>query len=141
MAGGRSACEPGARAGDIYFLYRPAVSHDEVHSWRDVSRLFILLKPWEPCRYRLLVIGRKRLPDPEEHNRFWAFVWRVFRDRDALNAELGEEEYETKTRGVRKVPAVRPAAEGMFALARTASTLISLMCWSCPSIPARLNAS
>jgi hypothetical protein len=118
MAEVEARANPVLERGDIYFLYRPAVDRDEVRSSRDVARLFILLKPWEPCRYRLLVVGRKRLPDPSEHNRFWAFVLRVFKDRDALNAELGEEQYATKTRGVRKIPAVRPAAEGIFALVR-----------------------
>lgn len=118
MAEVKARENPVLEQGDIYFLYRPAVGHDEVHDFRDVARLFILLKPWRPVRYRLLVVGRKRLPDPEEHDRFWAFVWRVFKDRDALNAELAEEEYPTKTRGVRKVPAVRPAAEGIYALVR-----------------------
>lgn len=118
MAEVTTRANPVLERGDIYFLYRPVVNHEEVRSWRDISRLFIVLRPWEPCRYRLLVVGHKRLPDPEQHNRFWAFVWRVFQDRDALNAALGEEEYATKTRGVRKVPAVRPVAEGIFAVVR-----------------------
>ena len=41
--------------------------------------------------------------------RFWAFVWRVFRDREELNEELGEKGYATKTRGIRKVAPARPA--------------------------------
>jgi hypothetical protein len=83
-----------------------------------VQRLFILLKPWSKQLYRLLVVGHKKLPDPEEHDRFWAFVWRVFKDRDALNAELGEKRYVTKTRGVHHVPPVRPVAEGIYAIVR-----------------------
>jgi len=109
---------PVLERGDVYFLYRPRVGSDEVHGLRDVERLYILLKPWRDHIYRLIIVGRKKLPDPEEHNRFWAFVWRVFRDRASLNAELGEKEYETKTRGVRRVPAVRPAAEGIYAIVR-----------------------
>jgi hypothetical protein len=109
---------PVLEQGDIYFLYRPAVDHGRVRDFRDVSRLFILLKPRQRMRYRLIMVGRKRLPDPAEHDRFWAFIWRVFNDRNALNAELAEEEYRTKTRGVRTLPAVRPAAEGIYALVR-----------------------
>jgi hypothetical protein len=104
--------------GDIYFLYRPRVGHDEAHSLRDVERFYILLKPWRRRIFRLIILGRKRLPDPEEHDRFWAFVWRVFRDPAKLNEELGEQEYATKTRGMRKVASVRPAAEGIYAIAR-----------------------
>src|SRR5258705_2588212 len=104
--------------GDIYFLYRPRLGVEEVHGSEDVERLYIVLKPWRTVLYRVLIVGRKKLPDPEQHHRFWAFVWRVFRDRDALNGALGEREYVTKTRGVRKVPPARPAAEGIYAIVR-----------------------
>jgi hypothetical protein len=80
---------------------------------KDVERFYILLKPWRRQLYRLIILGRKRLPDPEQHDRFWAFVWRVFRDREELNEELGEKGYATKTRGIRKVAPARPAAEGI----------------------------
>jgi hypothetical protein len=104
--------------GDIYFLYRPRVGADEAHGLADVERFYILLKPWRSHVYRLIIVGRKRLPDPGRHDRFWAFIYRVFRDRGALNEELNEQKYDTKTRGERKVAAVRPAAEGIYALVR-----------------------
>ena len=104
--------------GDIYFLYRPRVGHEEAQGLGDVERFYILLKPWRRQVYRLIILGRKRLPDPEQHDRFWAFVWRVFKDRDELNEELGEKGYATKTRGIRKVAPARPAAEGIYAIAR-----------------------
>jgi hypothetical protein len=66
----------------------------------------------------LLIVGRKRLPDSAEHDRFWAFVWQVCKNRDELTQVLGEQEYVTKTRGVRREPAVRPAAEGIYAIVR-----------------------
>lgn len=80
--------------------------------------MHILLKPWRAQKYRLLVVGRKKLPGLDEHDRFWAFVWRVFNDREALNAELGEQEYTTETRGLRHVAIVRPAGEGLYAIVR-----------------------
>jgi hypothetical protein len=104
--------------GDIYFLYRPRVGAEEAHGLKDVERFYIVLKPWRSREYRLIIVGRKRLPDPEEHNRFWAFVYRVFKDKKELNEELGEQKYETKTHGVRNVAAVRPAAEGIYAILR-----------------------
>jgi hypothetical protein len=118
MAQVKSDASPLLERGDIYFLYRPRVETDEVHGLQDVERFYILMKPWRRHLYRLIVVGRKRLPDPKEHNRFWGFVWRVFKDRKALNDELGAREYTTKTRGVRHVPPVRPAAEGIYALVR-----------------------
>jgi hypothetical protein len=64
--------------GDIYFLYRPRVDREEAQGPKDVERFYMLLKPWHQQLYRLIVIGRKRLPDPKEHNRFY---------RAELNAE------------------------------------------------------
>jgi hypothetical protein len=118
MARVKSHENPLLERGDIYFLYRPAVEKEEVHGPRDVRRLYIVLKPWRAGLYRLIIIGRKKLPAPEEHDRFWAFVWRVFKHRAELGEELGEETYETRTRGIRKVPPARPAAEGIYAIVR-----------------------
>lgn len=89
-----------------------------MHGLKDVERFYILLKPWRRQLFRLIVLGRKRLPNPEEHNRFWAFVWRLFKDRKELNEELGDNEYGTETRGIRKVASARPVAEGIYAIAR-----------------------
>jgi hypothetical protein len=118
MAQFKSRKYPQIECGDIYFLYRPAVGVGEAHGFKDVRRLYILLKPWGTQIYRLLMVGRKKLPAPEEHDRFWAFVWRVFKDREALNEELGYKEYETKTRHVRKISLARPAAEGIYTIVR-----------------------
>lgn len=109
---------PVLEKGDIYILYRPRVEADEAHGFEDVERFYMLLKPWRRELYRLIILGRKRLPDPGEHDRFWGFVWRVFTDRAALNRELGPREYATRTRGIRHVRPVRPAAEGIYALMR-----------------------
>lgn len=107
---------PVLERGDIYFLDRPRIEANVVHRLRDVERLFILLTPARRHLYRLVVVGRKKLPDPQEHTRFWAFVWRVFQDGEARNRELGEKDYDTKTRGARHVLPVRSAAEGIYAL-------------------------
>src|ERR1700730_17417457 len=112
MAQVKSREYPPIEYGDIYFLYRPAVGVDEAHGFEDVRRLYILLKPSGRHIYRLLIVGRKKLPAPEEHDRFWAFVWRVFKDRAALNEELGTRNIKQRPEGVRKIPAARPAAEG-----------------------------
>jgi hypothetical protein len=118
MAQIKSRKYPPIECGDIYFLYRPAIGVDQAHGFKDVRRLYILQKPWDTNIYRLLIVGRKKLPVPEEHDRFWAFVWRVFKDRAALNEELGYGEYATKTRDVRRIPAARPAGEGIYTIVR-----------------------
>jgi hypothetical protein len=112
--------------GNVYFLYRPRLESEQVHGFRYVERFYILLKPWHRQHYRLIIIGRKRLPDPKEHNRFWGFVWRVLKDRGALNQELGARQYKTKTRGLRHLQSARPAFTRSYATVTTAISLMSL---------------
>jgi len=62
---------------------------------------------------RLLTIGKKRLPDPDDSGqRFWGFVKKVTEDPEDLARELegGNDEGRART------PA-RPAGEGVYALA------------------------
>jgi hypothetical protein len=102
--------------GDIFFLYRPAVGEEEPKSLVDVQRFFVVLKPDGRGLFRLLVVGRKRLPKPDEHERFWGFVDRVEHSADALERGLRANEYQTMTRGRRHEPAARPAGEGVYAI-------------------------
>ncbi len=102
--------------GDIFFLYRPAVEEEEPKGLVDVQRFFMVLRPEGETKFRLLVIGRKRLPDVGEHERFWGFVDRVEDSAEALERSLRASEYETKTRGERHEPAVRRAGEGVYAI-------------------------
>lgn len=57
-------------------------------------------------KYRLVTIGKKRLPDPENLGStsrrkviFWATVTALGDDLDELRSGLGPKTYETKTRG------------------------------------------
>jgi hypothetical protein len=102
--------------GDIYFLYRPAVDEEEPRRLSDVQRFFMVLRPDGQHTLRLLVVGRKRLPDAGTHERFWGFVDRVEHSADALGKAMRAFDYETATRGRRHEPAVRPAGEGAYAL-------------------------
>jgi hypothetical protein len=105
--------------GEIYFLYRPRVEHDRVRGIEDVQRLFLVLKPRAESRYRLLVIGRKRLPEvAPEHDRFWGFVAEVVDRPEQLHDALDRQEYNTRTRGRRVQPEARPAGEGVYVIAR-----------------------
>ncbi len=103
-------------SGDIFFLYRPAVDDEEPKGLVDVQRFLIVLKPHDREVFRLLIIGRKRLPDVGEHERVWAFVDRVTNSADELERALRASEYQTQTRGERHEPAVRPAGEGVYAI-------------------------
>jgi hypothetical protein len=104
--------------GDIYFLYRPRVEREQVHSVEDVQRLLIVLHPRQRQRYRLLIGGRKRLPEVDEHERFWCFVDRVVQRPEELRDSLDERTYETKTRGKRMQPPARSVGEGAYVIAK-----------------------
>ncbi|KAI0778751.1 hypothetical protein BD413DRAFT_609321 [Trametes elegans] len=76
-------------------------------------------------RFRLLIIGKKGLPDPEaggggagggRKQVFWAAVSSIGEDLKKLEEGLGPKEYETKTRGTRHQAAARLAARGAYAI-------------------------
>jgi hypothetical protein len=88
--------------GDVFFLYRPRVRVDEVRSLDDVQRFYMVLEPDSRRRLRELILGRKRLPSPGEHEREWAFVARVASDPAQLP--------------VREPPPAQAAGEGRYAI-------------------------
>ncbi|WP_274426632.1 hypothetical protein [Chelativorans sp. YIM 93263] len=102
--------------GDIFFLYRPKVNEDEPHGTGDVQRFEMVLRPVGGEHVRLMIVGRKRLPDAERHERFWGFVEMVADSAKKIEPELRGEEYRTKTRGRQEQPAARPAGEGVYVL-------------------------
>jgi hypothetical protein len=104
--------------GDIYFLYKPRVQDEQVESLEEVQRLLVVLHPWIGRRLRLLVVGRKRLPELAAHDRFWGFVDAVVDRPDQLHDALERREYGTRTRGERVQPPARPVAEGAYVIAR-----------------------
>jgi hypothetical protein len=102
--------------GDIFFAYRPRIEASEPEGLGDVQRFFMVLKPEGGARFRLAVLGRKRLPEAEQHERIWGFIDKVAKSASEIEAEFKEHHYHTKTRGERTVPPVRPAGEGVYAL-------------------------
>lgn len=105
--------------GDIYFVYRPKVEHGSAQGLEDVQRMNVVLHPRGEKRYRLLVIGEKKMPGVEKKGRkSWGFVERVSGDSGKLEEELSGKTYRTRTRGERDEPAVRPAGEGVYAIVR-----------------------
>jgi len=118
--------------GNIWFIYRPKVrAEDEpeqdVDGIGDVERFHMVLRPdarsGGAARFRLMTIGAKRLPDTGEHERNWGFVDLVAKSAGQVTEVLGEDHYDTKTRGERVRPAARPAGEGVYVLARTGSKM------------------
>jgi hypothetical protein len=103
--------------GLIYFLYRPRVDHEEVRGLDDVQRFHLVLRPRDRPVWRMLQVGRKRLPAVAPgHERFWAFIDKVARSPGELESELAGQTYQTKTRGQRVQPPARPAGEGCYLL-------------------------
>mgnify|MGYP001088956072 CR=1 FL=1 len=106
--------------GDIYFFYRPKIEEEEPESLEEVQRLYMVLHPEGEEKYRLSIIGRKKLPDPSASgkSRYWGFVDLVRKDPKKLRDELGRDRYHTKTRGEREVPEARPLGEGIYRISR-----------------------
>src|SRR5690349_223915 len=82
--------------GDVCFFYRPRVDREAPEGAGDVQRFLLVLEPDGQQRYRVIVVGRKHLPDAERHERAWALVAEVGR-RSELADELGPKTYHTKT--------------------------------------------
>ena len=101
--------------GDIYFFYRPKVEEEEATGLGDIQRFFMVLKPEGRAEFRLAMLGRKRLPQADRHERIWGFIDRVVKKGAEIEAETKERHYGTETRGERTVPAARPAGEGVYA--------------------------
>jgi hypothetical protein len=105
--------------GNIYFIYRLRVEQTSASGIEDIQRFFIILSPHGKDRHRLIVVGRKKLPEiKDQHERNWAFVQKVGRNPDEIEDELDRAVYETKTRGERHLAAARPAGEGVYTIAR-----------------------
>jgi hypothetical protein len=105
--------------GNIYFVYRPKVEQTSAAGLEDVQRFFLIVSPFGKARYRLLVIGRKRLPAiTADQERNWAFVQKVAGEPEDIEDELDQMTYSTATRGERHLAPARPAGEGVYAIAR-----------------------
>jgi hypothetical protein len=106
--------------GVITVLYRPRVGLTDARGLADVQRLYLRLQPEGQRWCRLLVIGRKKLPEPAEagHARYWAFVDTARADPAQVASALGEYTYLTRTRGPRHQAGARMAGEGIYSIAR-----------------------
>ncbi|MFW5774656.1 MAG: hypothetical protein ACOCW2_00080 [Chitinivibrionales bacterium] len=102
--------------GNIYFFYRPKIEQEKPQQVSDVQRMYFVMSPDNRQRYRLAIVGGKRMPDPSQSGttRLWGFIDMVRKDPKSIRQELGEQSYSTKTRGQRRVPAARPFGEGVY---------------------------
>ncbi|EER97581.1 hypothetical protein SORBI_3002G383500 [Sorghum bicolor] len=72
---------------------------------------------------RLVVMGKKSLPDPAKHSRpYWGYVELVTTKVEDIKDALKEEEYSTATRGKRHRPAARALGEGVYRILKHESS-------------------
>jgi hypothetical protein len=99
--------------GDLFFLFRPNLEDYAPAGLLDIRRFYMVLHPGGSERFRLIAIGKKRLPSSEDGNqRHWGFVDGVFRSPEELKRAA------TGLSGSMESGAsiVRPAGEGVYAL-------------------------
>lgn len=106
-------------SGNIYFCYTPRVERDDVDNLNDVQQFYFVLAPHNKSNYRLIVIGKKRLPEVDgDGNNNWCFVESVTQSAKELEQGLRAETYQTKTLGERYQPAARPVGEGIYEIVK-----------------------
>ncbi len=108
--------------GDIFFFYRPKIGAEEVTSTEDVQRFYMVTMPGDN-KYRLFVLGRKQLPEIAEgkstsEERNWVLNTLTTNNPEDIRKELLAAEYETETRGKRRIAAAAPAGEGKYSIVK-----------------------
>ena len=126
--------------GNIYFFYRPKVEQHEPKGLDDAERFYLVLRPYGRKLVRLTVIGRKRLPAIDDHERNWGFVEKIAESAADIQPELREYSYDTKTRGDRTRPAARPAGEGIYALLQVGRDMHLVCALELPETPGPVQA-
>lgn len=110
--------------GDIFFFYRPKVGAQEVDDIEGVQRFYVVTAPeQQKDKFRLFMMGQKRLPDfaadkSGAERRNWALNVLTTNNAEVIRQELLPVEYETETRGKRKVGPATPAGEGKYSIVR-----------------------
>jgi hypothetical protein len=64
------------------------VNAARAYDFEDVQRFFFVLRPDGKRLFREIIVGRKRLPDPDSHEREWAFVAEVSPRASELEAVI-----------------------------------------------------
>eukprot|EP00879_Flechtneria_rotunda_P002686 GHRR01002892.1.p1 GENE.GHRR01002892.1~~GHRR01002892.1.p1 ORF type:complete len:474 (+),score=214.49 GHRR01002892.1:199-1620(+) len=115
--------ENAVEQGRVIFLYMPRVGMSDVAKLDDVQRSYLVLQPQQPPggKCRLIVVPKKKLPDPRKHERFFAFVEAVADNPKELMEGMTEQHYTTKTQGERTQGAARAAGEGTYVIAKGGS--------------------
>jgi hypothetical protein len=111
--------------GDIFFFHRPGLSAPRTSDGEELEPFFLVLHPLRQQRYRMLTLGKRRLPPPLKSGaparggeRFWVRVDGLPESPVALRAALGVHKAEGAPPGIPALPPARSAGDGVYALAR-----------------------
>ncbi len=99
--------------GDLFFLFRPNIEDYAPAGLLDIRRFYLVLHARGTERFRLIAIGKKRLPGDEDGSqRHWGFVDGVFGTAEELKRAA------TGLSGSMDPGAaiIRPAGEGVYAI-------------------------
>jgi hypothetical protein len=107
--------------GDIFFFYRPKIDAQEVKDIENVQRFYIVTSPDKSRVHRVFLVGQKQLPEIAEgesssEERNWALNVLTTTNVDDIRNEFLPAEYQTETRGTRRIGAAVPAGEGKYSI-------------------------
>lgn len=114
--------------GAVHFVYRGGDEAGRGSGRPAVERFHMVLHPEGGRLLRLTVIGRKRLPTPDDPERNWGFVQSVCASPAQATALLSEHR-------------CRLAAQGAYAFLRLGATLRLIYAIDHPAAPGRLQSA
>jgi hypothetical protein len=107
--------------GDIFFFYRPKIDAQEVKDIENVQRFYMVTSPDKSKLHRVFLVGQKQLPEivqgessSEERN--WALNVLITSTADDIRKEFLPAEYQTETKGTRRMGGAVPAGEGKYSI-------------------------
>jgi len=104
--------------------------------------MFILLKTiYQESTpfYRLIRIGKKKLPSIKEHNRYWGVIEESTDDFQKIHAKLAAQQYTTITRGERKLLQCCPVGQGYYGIMESKQTTHLAYILELPSNPGEVQ--
>jgi hypothetical protein len=115
-------------SGKVYFFFRAEVE-EAAEKLEEAQRMFVVLVPDEPPRYRLLVIRRRSFSQDSEIDRTSGFIDTVSGEPKRVEVRLAPEAHRRKISGESHLPALRPI--GVFTASSAMMIIhISRMFWS-----------
>lgn len=120
-SGKRATNENLLEHGDIFFFYTPKINIEEVKNIEGVQRFYMVTSPDNSDVHRIFLVGQKQLPEITEgrsnsEERNWALNVLTSSNPDQIRKEFLPVEYDTETRGTRRIGAAVPVGEGKYSI-------------------------